>query len=350
MELLDEIDVKGAMENFPTTRYMGSKRKILNSIWDIVKNLNAKTALDAFSGSGCVSYLFKKLGMKVTSNDYLAYSYYISKATVENSEQRLSKSDLDDLLGANRSAKKFIQNVFNGLYFTPSDNKFLDNLCANIKQLRNPYKHALATAAVCRAAMKKQPRGVFTVTGSRYNDGRADLKLTMEEQFIRAVDTFNEAVFDNGQSNRAMNSDIFAVGKAKYDLVYIDPPYYSKHSDNDYLRRYHFLEGLTSYWEDVELLKDTKTRRIAKRPTPFSSRKDCYSAFDKLFSNYCDSKLLVSYSSNSLPTKEEMVEMLGRYCKKVEVISVQHKYSFGNQRHRVGDNKNDVSEYLFLGY
>jgi len=268
MELLDGIDVKEAMQNFPTTRYMGSKRKILNAIADIAKDLNAETVLDAFSGSGCVSYLFKKLGMQVTSNDYLAYSYYIAKATVENNEEQLSKNDLDALLSTNRSAERFIQKVFNGLYFTPSDNKFLDNLSANIQNLKDPYKHALAIAAVCRAAMKKQPRGVFTITGNRYDDGRADLKLTMKEQFVNAVDVFNKAVFDNGKSNQAINSDVFTIGMTKYDLVYIDPPYYSTHSDNDYLRRYHFLEGLTSYWKGVELLTDTKTRRIAKRPTP----------------------------------------------------------------------------------
>ena len=42
-----------------------------------------------------------------------------------------------------------------------------------------------------------------------------------------------------------------------------DPPYYSKYSDNEYVRRYHFIEGLVKNWKDVEiqekvLLKNSK--------------------------------------------------------------------------------------------
>jgi DNA adenine methylase len=59
---------------------------------------------------------------------------------------------------------------------------------------------------------------------------------------------------------------------------------------------------------------------------------------------------VVSYSSNSLPTLEEMKEIIGRYKPNVEVISIDYKYSFANQGHRNGDIKNSVEEYLFLGY
>jgi len=31
--------------------------------------------------------------------------------------------------------------------------------------------------------------------------------------------------------------------RLKPDLVYIDPPYYSPYSDNEYVRRYHFVDG-----------------------------------------------------------------------------------------------------------
>jgi DNA adenine methylase len=36
--------------------------------------------------------------------------------------------------------------------------------------------------------------------------------------------------------------------------------------------------------------------------------------------------------------------------KKVEVLKVDYKYSFGNQAHKILDNKNKAQEYLFLGY
>src|SRR5205807_6755386 len=62
---------------FPPTRFMGSKRGILTHIWDAVKSFPFNTVLDAFSGSGCVSYMFKSQGKSVISNDFLKYSYHM---------------------------------------------------------------------------------------------------------------------------------------------------------------------------------------------------------------------------------------------------------------------------------
>lgn len=47
---------------------------------------------------------------------------------------------------------------------------------------------------------------------------------------------------------------------------------------------------------------------------------------------------------------DEMLEMLKKYKKNVEVIPIDYKYSFGNQANKVGDNRNAVQEYLFVAY
>jgi len=165
-----------------------------------------------------------------------------------------------------------------------------------------------------------------------------------------AVEIFNASVFDNNQKNVSTCGDIFELERRNFDLVYIDPPYYSTRSDNDYLRRYHFVEGLCSYWRDVEIQHSTKTKKIKKYSTQFDSKKTVYDAFDRLFAMFPESILVVSYSSNSLPTKEEMIEILKQYKKTVEIKELDYKYSFGNHNHKIGDNKNDVKEYLFIAY
>ena len=71
---------------------------------------------------------------------------------------------------------------------------------------------------------------------------------------------------------------------------------------------------------------------------------------DKLFSKHRGSIIVVSYSSNAFPTLEEMMDLLGKYKSTVEVHAITHTYSFGNQSHKVGDNKNRVQEYIFVGY
>ena len=137
------------------------------------------------------------------------------------------------------------------------------------------------------------------------------------------------------------------TSRFKADLVYIDPPYYSPLSDNEYVRRYHFVEGLARNWEGVDMQWHTKTRKFKSYPTPFSSRSGAEDAFDKLFSRLRDSILLVSYSSNSLPTKEEIISMMSKYKQHVEVIDIDHRYSFANQK---SGARNEVKEYLFVGF
>ena len=62
---------------FPSTRYQGSKLKLVNWIWDNIKGLKFDTALDAFGGTGCVSHMLKSKGKQVTYNDVLKFNYYI---------------------------------------------------------------------------------------------------------------------------------------------------------------------------------------------------------------------------------------------------------------------------------
>ena len=73
-------------------------------------------------------------------------------------------------------------------------------------------------------------------------------------------------------------------------------------------------------------------------------------AFDKLFRKLKDSIIVVSYSSNSLPTKDEIVHIMAKYKNHVEVVDIDHRYSFANQGHKADDNKNQVKEYLFIGH
>ena len=204
---------------------MGSKQGILPSIWDAVKHLPFNTVLDAFSGSGCVSYMFKSQGKAVIANDFLKYSYHIANALVANSSDVLSENDIAMLLEPNANRQNFIQETFQGLYFSDEDNLFLDNAVSNIQQLASPSKSSLAITALNRACVKRRPRGVFTYTGNRYDDGRRDLKLSLQEQFLEAIELLNAAVFDNGQQNLALNQDVFSLDVAP-DLVYLDPPYY----------------------------------------------------------------------------------------------------------------------------
>lgn len=336
-------------KKYPPTRYMGSKEKLLPYIRDAVSRFEYESVLDLFSGSGVVGYMFKSLGKQVIANDYMAMSATFTKAMIENNNKRLDHSEVQTLFAPNRKKDSFVEETFSGLYFTDEENRLIDTIRANIKEISCPYKRAIAMSALVRACMKKRPRGIFTYTGQRYDDGRSDLRLSLQEHVVSAVQLINQAVFDNQQENKAKRGDAMAL-RSRADLVYIDPPYYSPLSDNEYVRRYHFVEGLACDWKGVDMQWHTKTKKFKSYPTPFSSRLGSRDAFDKLFRKLKDSILVVSYSSNSEPTREEMISLMAKYKQHVEVVHIDYRYSFATQSHKINDNKNQVQEYLFIGF
>ena len=334
---------------YPPTRFMGSKSKLLSEIWSVVSQFNVNTVVDLFSGSGVVGYMLKAQGKAVVSNDYMAMSATFTKAMIENNTVTLPLEEAKELLVAHKESDHFVATTFKGLYYSDEENDLIDTLRTNIATMRDQYKQAIAMTSLIRACLKKRPRGIFTYTGHRYDDGRQDLKKSLAQQFLESVDAVNKSIFDNGKSNFSKHGDAMDLKVENADLVYIDPPYYSPLSDNEYVRRYHFVEGLARDWKGVEIQEHTQTKKFKSYPTPFSTRKGAADAFDKLFKKFANSILVVSYSSNSQPTQDEMVAIMAKYKEHVEVIPIDYKYSFGNQ----GDAKthrNTVQEYLFVGF
>lgn len=344
------VDIE-QFEHFPKTRYMGSKTKLIEEIGKILddpkRNIQFESVLDAFAGSTVVSYYFKSKGKKVVSNDFLNFSYHYANAIIENSSKKITDDELDFIINSNSTSWDFVQTKFDGLYFTKEENRLIDKVRENIESLPDK-KRSIGIAALSRACLKKRPRGIFTFTGHRYNDGRKDLHKTLIDHFIENIQIFNNAIFGNGKRNKALNQDVYTIN-VKTDLVYFDPPYCTPNSDNDYIRRYHFIEGLAKYWENIEIQEHTTTKKFKRYQSLFDSKNTIYEAFDQLFAKFKNSIIVVSYSSNSIPGKEEMVELLKKYKSHVEVVEINHTYSFGNQGHKIGNKANRVKEYVFIG-
>ena len=245
------MNYSAQVDKFPPTRFMGSKRKLLSNIWNAAEQFHYDTVLDLFSGSGIVSYLFKANNKTVLSNDYMHMSYCFTKALIENNDVLLTKHESEKLMQP-ISNDKFVQKTFKNLYFSDHDNELIDNIRTNIMFIKDEYKKYIAMSALIRACMKKRPRGIFTYVGNRYDDGRKDLKKSFKQQFLENVEAINNAVYNNHKDNKCYNHDALSLKLNSPDLVYIDSPYYTPKSDNEYVRRYHFVEGLARNWEGVE--------------------------------------------------------------------------------------------------
>lgn len=339
-----------AVSRYPQLRFMGSKYRLLPWIHRILSDIPFESAADAFSGSGCVSYLFKAMGKRVVSNDFLNMCTTVSKALVENPGVELSATDVETLLTPDRHHKRFIEQTFSGIFFSPDDLRFLDLVSWNLQKIDGEYERAISLAALIRSCVKRQPRGVFTIAGDpeHHKDGRRDLQLTLKEHFQEQVEVFNGAVFDNDRENIAHCGNVFDwTTDEPVDLVYMDPPYVPRADDNCYMKRYHFLEGLSCYWEGKRIMPETRVKKIEKPFTPFSYRRTAIEAFDAMFRKFSDSILVLSYSSNGYPDLAELRRIMRQYKRTVDVFQRAHRYHFGTHE---AVKRSLVDEYLIVGY
>jgi len=347
--LQESVD-SNRIHSYPLLRYMGSKYKLIPWIHETFSSLEFNSAFDAFSGSGVVSFLLKSMDKKVFSNDFLNFSSVISKAVIENNFEKLDDNDLSGLLDMQVNADDFIQKTFDQIFYDKYDLIFLDKVSHNIRNLSSPYKQALAYTALFRSCLKKQPRGVFTISGNleKYNDGRRDLRLSIKEHFIEQVAVYNDIVFDNGKENVSFNMNVVDFNQKLYkpELVYMDPPYVPASDDNCYTKRYHFLEGLSKYWHGEEIMENTKVKKIQKKFTPFSYRKTAIEAFEQMFEKFSESTLVLSYSSNAYPDLETLIAIMKNHKSFVDVRTKPHKYHFGNHSNV---SRSKVNEFLIIG-
>ena len=329
---------------FPRLRYMGSKYRLIPHLAAAFTELGGVTALDAFSGSGVVSYLLKTCGYRVTANDFLTFPAIIARAGVVNQDVTLSPGDIARICGPPADDRDFISATFAGIFFTAEDLRFLDSAWSHI-DLMSGHKRALAIATLVLSAARHQPRGVFTVTGLRYDDGRRDLRLPLRDHFAERAAEYNRVVFDSGQPCAASSRDVFALPPDGYDVVYLDPPYAPPRDDNCYIKRYHFLEGLSVYWRDQVPLASTRTRKLPKRYTPFSYARTVTGALRRMIGQFAGSALVLSYSSNAVPDAATIEGLLREVKRHVEVRALDHTYAFGTHR---AAQRRSAREYLFI--
>lgn len=186
------------LKRYPRFRYMGSKYRLLPWIHQQLLELEFQTATDAFSGSGVVAYLLKSMGKQVHANDSLCFPAVLTSATVANSESVLDTDELEFLLSAKAKGvgECFIRKTFEGIFYSPAELSALDDLWSGIRRMNQPEKRSIALAALLRSAIKRQPRGLFTVGDpNRYLDGRRDLQLDIRDHFVEQVEAYNQAVF-----------------------------------------------------------------------------------------------------------------------------------------------------------
>lgn len=242
----------GQTSPFPTTRYYGSKRRQIDWLREEFGRLEGCTALDAFGGTGAVSYLLAQLGWDVTYNDVFQFNTISARALFSSATVKLSAAGVASILRAVQPRPGFIHTTFAGLYFTDEENAWLDGFMTALSHVEPACKDLLLHC-LFQACLKKRPYNLFHRANLKLRQSRVEVQFgnrtTWEKSFAEHIlRTFEEVrqmqrgLAGNIRVTAGQSAEEIAPG---YDFVYIDPPYFKRASATDsYLSRYHFLEGL----------------------------------------------------------------------------------------------------------
>jgi adenine-specific DNA-methyltransferase len=360
--LIDNIDFK----KFPTTRYQGSKRKIIPWLYEIFRELKFNTVLDGCGGSGSVSYLLKKMGKTVTYNDKLYFNYLIGVALIENNTCTLTNNDIKNLLGRNPSLiyKTFIKSNFRGIYYLDKENEWLDIAANNIINMNHyrenilQYNRALAYYALFQSSLIKRPFNLFHRKNLdiRMNDvirnfgNKTTWDRPFEDYFVKFATEVNDLIFYSPKKCIAKNESILKIEQNGYDLVYIDPPYIHKDKSNEsskYFDSYHFLEGLARYEDWGEMIDyETKHRRLKNDSNNDEfTKQNCRETIERILVKFRKSKIVFSYKSGGVPPIDFIVKLMKKIKKSVYTRSKHYGYALNHQNGDASKNR----EVLIIG-
>ena len=283
------------------TNYIGSKQKLTDWIWKSTPD-DMQTAVDAFSGSSVVGYMYKTHGLGVQASDRLAYCHHIARAIVENDSTTLSDEEIDALVADNPKAKDFVRKHFKGIYFEPGVHAVIDTIRSNIDSTGiGGFKRDIALFALGKACITgKGGFGHFGTT--KQQDGWADDAKGFRERFAANCRRISALVFKGERPCKAHHGDTRKIlADVKADVAYFDPPYATQFSQTNYERACHFVEGLMTMWKGKELRDNP--RRDFESSTRYN-RETIGTLVSDIISQAAAKHLLLSYRDKAYPDEK----------------------------------------------
>ncbi|MBN2341186.1 MAG: DNA adenine methylase [Deltaproteobacteria bacterium] len=318
----------------PSTRYLGSKRKLLPALHAVFTELNFSVAADPFCGSGAVSYLLKTMGKEVIAQDALHWNVIGTRAVLSSPVTNLDTvlQQVFDSIDKSNAAPGFVEQNFKDVFFTDEENCFLDRFMLAVSTLSQPQKDVVMFA-LFQAALAKRPYNLFHRANlyMRTNDVKRSFgnKTTWDASFETLIRK-NAAELARAQfvSERKMTVNHRRAEDSDFSnaqLVYLDPPYVSKRGTGvDYLDYYHFLEGLcmsdVGDWKRQMLMR-YKHRPLAGRGNnQWCKPNDILRQFEMVLKRCRHAIVVISYRNDGIPSIDELTQVLKRNGKTVERI------------------------------
>jgi len=303
-------------------RYLGNKFKLLNFIREIIEKRckEYKSFCDIFAGTGVVGDEFNDSDTKIISNESL-YSNYVSLYTWFSPGQfnRAKIVEYIHMLNNIHPVKEnYVSQHFGGTYLTIENAKKIGAIREKIEGLDLNFKEKCILLTSLIYAIDKVAN-----TCGHYDAFRRILDTTTPIKLL-----IPDIRQDENKQNEVYNEDANKlIRKIKMDILYIDPPYNSRH----YCDSYHLLENIITW-------KKPKVFGVAKKMLRRGLKsqyclKTAPKSFDDLISKANCKYILVSYNnmakkgnqrSNARIKDEEIIRSL---CKrgKAEIFETGFK-------------------------
>lgn len=343
-------------EKIHRLNYIGSKFQLLDWLTTAMKektgwtSFEDKTIADLFAGTGIVSYHFRKQKSKVISNDAELYSSIIAHAFTRSVYTSKCKTvllnfqkDLDE--NKHKDTVGFLTTHYSPYeaserkFFTVENAKRIDylrNKLENSKDTvsKDEYAFLLASLLLSADAVSNVP-AVYGCYLKNFKS-KAIKNLTLHPIHNNVKPALDGSTTTNCD---VLKPECYST---EADLVYLDPPY----NERQYSKNYFPLNILAKTPES--LLTEAPLKGKTGIPTdcfisPFCRKgKLVEEAFDLLFKELKTKWIFLSYNSESIVSKDKMLELMKKYG---EASVVERDYKrFKSFEY----NKDvDIQEYLF---
>lgn len=341
------------MFKIPKTRYQGSKAKMLQYLLDVFKHRvpNAVTVLDLFGGTSILSLVLKQNGFNVVYNDIMTFNVSVAETLLNSTFADIPNDNQIDRIfekDEGLSYRTTIETTFENVYYTTEENKQLDIAIQNINAMGydDIRKHVLLYLLV-QSCIAKRPYNLFhrKNLSMRFKDVERSFgnKKTWDTSFVQHMRKFRDELLTvyratcNPVRSEVLNESYDCIASntiESIDTVYIDTPYFKSNSPNsDYIKFYHFLEGMVNYdkWESMVDMHSPH-RMLNAHTTNHYVITDCYEMFSKLIHRFKNKNIVISYRADGVPSIEDIQTLLLKVKSDVFVERFDYKYALSKQK------------------
>jgi adenine-specific DNA-methyltransferase len=285
-------------------KYLGSKRTLVPVLGAVASAVEARTAVDLFTGTTRVAQEFKRRGIEVTAVDLATYSELLARcyvATDADLVDRRALADALDALSRLPGRRGYFTRTFceSARFFQPKNGMRVD---AIRDELEASYADSALFPVLLTSLMLAADR-VDSTTGVQMAYLKQWAPRAERDLELRAPELL-------AGPGRAIRGDAVALAGdlPRVDLAYVDPPY----NQHRYFTNYHVWETLVR-WDDPEHY-GVACKRIDSRDSStrsaFNSRREMPAALREVICRLVADVVVVSYNNEAWVTPDDVTRWL----------------------------------------